>query len=248
MLHTALRSAIPSFLRPNAYLTRLVRNRTGQVIANGPFAGMRYLSRASEGAYIPKLLGIYERELHYWIESMCASDPDLILNIGAAEGYYAVGMARRSKAKLIAFEQTEAGRTALTELCSLNKVDHRIEIKASCEPDDIRTAIRHCKSALIVCDVEGYEKTLLCPEAIPELRRATILAEMHDFVHPNISELIQARFAGTHSIERIWQEPRCVADFPYSTIYTRIIPARYIEWAVSEWRPMQMSWLAMRPS
>jgi hypothetical protein len=43
----------------------------------------------------PKFLGTYERELHRVIERAIWRRPKYVLNIGCAEGFYAVGLAIR---------------------------------------------------------------------------------------------------------------------------------------------------------
>ena len=88
--HTATRA------RRQDLLAALVQQQ-GWVVQSGPFAGMVLPDRAcwGDGDLLPKLLGCYEAELHAIIEEILAATPDLVINIGATEGYYAIGMARR---------------------------------------------------------------------------------------------------------------------------------------------------------
>jgi len=44
----------------------------GTKILGGPFKGMKFIDRVSEGCFIPKLLGIYESELHGVIKKIIA--------------------------------------------------------------------------------------------------------------------------------------------------------------------------------
>ena len=67
----------------------------GTVVMQGPLAGLDFLPQSAEGCHIAKLLGCYEQPLQPYIEEAIASAYPTILNIGCAEGYYAVGMARR---------------------------------------------------------------------------------------------------------------------------------------------------------
>ena len=99
----------------------------------------------------------------------------------------------------------------------------------------------------MICDVEGDEEALLDLEDVPQLRDATVLVETHEFVRRGITEELRRRFAFSHDIELIWQEPRTPAEFPWRTLGTRLLPVRYLDWAVSEWRPELMSWLWMTP-
>ena len=65
-------------------------------VSQGPFQGMRYLALAYCSEVLPKLVGTYECELIPGIEAICQAGCDRIVDIGAAEGYYAVGMALRN--------------------------------------------------------------------------------------------------------------------------------------------------------
>src|ERR1041385_2176536 len=129
-----IRRIVPERYRPIGYLTDLVQVRTGNRVRLGPFAGMHYVSNSVGSAYLPKLLGIYERELTEVLETECARQPGLIVDIGAAEGYYAVGLALRNPAaRIIAFEQNPQGQVALCKMAILNGVADRLQIHGRCE-------------------------------------------------------------------------------------------------------------------
>jgi hypothetical protein len=70
---------------------------------------------------------------------------------------------------------------------------------------------------------------------------------MHDFVRPGLTKLLCGRFEQTHRLQCVLQEPRCRTEFPWRTIGTTLLPWSYLDWAVSEWRPVRMSWLWMVP-
>src|SRR6187455_778364 len=77
----------------------------GFIVQGGPFQGMRYIERTQWECLPAKLLGIYERELHAIVEDLVARAYDTVINVGSAEGYYAVGFARRCPAaSVIAYE------------------------------------------------------------------------------------------------------------------------------------------------
>jgi hypothetical protein len=249
MIASFIRRVVPARFRPLGYLTELTRRRTGCRVRAGAFAGLRYVSHSVGSAYLPKLLGIYERELATQVERICQTEPALIVDIGAAEGYYAVGLATRSpRSRIVAFEMDPRGQAALREMASLNRVADRITIHGKCEAEDLAKLLRGKESPVVVCDVEGYEEKLLNPRAIPGLRHAIVMVELHDFIVPGITKELRKRFAATHTIEQIWQQPRSRADFPWSTFGTRLMPRSYLDWSVSEWRPVQMSWLWMTPN
>jgi len=248
-LASIARKLIPERFRPIGYLGQLTRERCDRRVRSGPFLGMRYIDNSVGSAYIPKLLGIYERELHRVIESACNAGFSLIVDIGAAEGYYAVGMATRNPgARVEAFEMDPTGLKALKEMAALNGVGDRISIRGKCEVSTLQSTLEHEPGRyLIICDVEGYEETLLDPCLVTTLGAASILVELHDFLIPGITDLLKERFSSTHRIEHIWQEPRDSSDFPFRSIGTALLPGAYLDWAVSEWRPERMAWLWMEP-
>jgi hypothetical protein len=140
------------------------------------------------------------------------------------------------------------GQNALREMAALNGVSARIEIRGKCEPADLAAALGGEPDAVVVCDVEGYEEKLLDPIAVPALLHTAILVELHDFIIPQITETLKQRFGRTHRITHVWQEPRAISDFPWRTLGTSLLPKSYLEWSVSEWRPVRMAWLWLQPT
>jgi hypothetical protein len=247
-LHRAVKALVPARFHPSAVLTRLVVRRTGQAVAAGPFLGMKCVAPHGGSVYYPKLLGIYERELHPAIQAINDLLPDRIVNVGAAEGYYAVGLALRNPgAAVVAFEQTPEGRALTAEMAALNGVTERVRILGRCEPVDLIPELAPARRAVVVCDVEGYEAALLDPATIPALMTAWILVELHEFVVAGIGEMIRSRFAATHCITEIKQTDRMRADYPYMPWYTRLLPRAYATYPVNEFRPTRMSWFWLEP-
>lgn len=243
-----VKNLIPEQCRPIGYLNHLTKKRTGKMVRSEPFEGMRYVDVSQGSCYIPKLLGIYERELHAVVEELIGYAPQTVIDLGAAEGYYAVGVARRlPDARVIAFEMEERGRTALAAMAALNGVADRVEVRGKCEAADLRAVLTNSRKATVICDVEGYEDVLLDPGSVPALADTRILVELHDFIGPGLCERLTERFTPTHSVERIWQADRNTSEFPWTTLGTRLVLKEYLVWAVNEWRPVRMSWLSMVP-
>ena len=239
---------VPRMWHPSAYLVSLTQKRCRLTVRRGPFAGMRYVEGSVGSAYIPKLLGIYERELHPIIEAACGLGLQQIVDLGAAEGYYAVGMALRiPQTQVVAFEADQAGMALLRQMVTINCVADRVEIAGKCEQADLRDrTMRHQGRTLIICDVEGDEERLLSQASI-QPSMTWLLVELHEFLSPAIGARLTNEFASTHRITQIWQEARERAEFPFRNLCTRLLPTSYLDWAVSEWRPERMSWLWMEP-
>jgi hypothetical protein len=247
-LHRTAKALVPRGLHPTAVLTRAVVRRTGQTIASGPFRGMKYVAEGIGSVYYPKLLGVYERELHSVIEAIVGLRPDRVIDVGAAEGYYAVGLALRNpQAEVVAFEQEVEGQRLVRDLAARNGVADRVRVRGRCEPADLRAELAAARRPVIVCDVEGYESVLLDPAAVPGLAAAWVLVEVHDFVIAAIGEVLRSRFRGSHRITEIDQTDRTRADYPFMRWFTRLLPWAYATYPVNEFRPARMSWLWLEP-
>src|SRR5947209_858143 len=79
---------------------------TGGKVFQGPFAGMQYFAASGDFTDCAMLLGLYERELIPIIEQVVVGRWARFIEIGCAQGYYAVGIALKAPAAVgvIAFE------------------------------------------------------------------------------------------------------------------------------------------------
>lgn len=146
-----------------------VLQNAGTRVWQGPFGGMEFWEQSAKGCHVAKLLGCYEQPLQPVIEWAMAGASTVILNIGCAEGYYAVGMARRmSKARVLAFDLDPKAQATCSALAASNGVADRVVVGGLFRPADLVT-YEH-ERTLVVCDVEGAECELLDPSAAPALR------------------------------------------------------------------------------
>ena len=125
-------------------------------VSQGPFRGMRYVGLAYCSEILPKLVGTYESELAPAIETICRSACDRIVYIGAAEGYYAVGMALRNpSAAVVAFEINPSARFYLRRLGVRNGVRDQIAIRGECSIDSLGESLTGARRPAVICDCEG---------------------------------------------------------------------------------------------
>lgn len=217
-------------------------DETGGCIASGPFKGLRYIHEAVGSQWAPKLLGTYEMELAPVIEGIIANPPARVVNIGAAEGYYAVGLAwRMSGTRVVAFEAQEARHKLLKDFAAANGVADRIEVLGACLPDLLNDAVQGGARTLVICDVEGAEFQILDPASVPGIAGADVLVEVHPWVHEQIADVLRQRFEQTHEIQEIGTRPRRAEDLPGPVKLAR----KYAAACMDETRPCSMSWLWM---
>jgi hypothetical protein len=222
-------------------------------VVDGPFRGMRY-AFAAQGSYISaKILGTYERELHGIVQEIQELAPEHIIDIGAAEGYYAVGLGRRSHRgqRITCFELEEKGRVLLRTIADWNMVSS-LDIKGRCEITDLRAAVHSSTpghgSIIVICDVEGYESVLIDLQKVEGLRGACILVETHDDLVEGVSDLLIARFRATHKITQINAVNRQWKDFPRPNFWASVLPRSFALRAMGEGRRLPQGWLWMTPN
>lgn len=183
------------------YRSTLIQNTLVQLhgtrVQAGPFAGMDFVEQSAEGCHVPKLLGCYEEELHEFLNQLPSADYETILNIGCAEGYYAVGMKRMlPTTRVLAFDIDENARRTCATLAEKNKVD--VGIGGEFSPVDFA---QFTGRVLVWCDIEGAEVGLLDPIKAPALAGMDIVVELHPTSGGHAMNVITARFAATHNIQ-----------------------------------------------
>jgi hypothetical protein len=217
--------------------------RHGLVVQSGPFAGMAYVSEAVCSSLVPKLLGSYEAELHGLLTKILTREYEAVIDVGCAEGYYAVGLALSlPRAQVHAFDIDERARTLCAKLAQANNVSERVIVEGLCDHERLNTLIRG--RTLIVCDCEGCELQLLDPALAPQLKHCDLIVELHDMLVPNVTPAIVERFAATHEITLIDAEERDPAAFSSLNDFDRLTQRT----AVAEFRegPMQWGYLEAR--
>lgn len=212
----------------------------GPKILGGPFQGMRFVRQVSEGCCVPKLLGCYEQELHPHVEQAIARDYSQVLNIGVAEGYYAVGLARRMlRTKVFAFDIDLNAQRTCAALARENGVADRVQIAGLFRGEDF--AHYREPRTLLVCDIEGAERELLDPQAYPALAGMDIIVELHDCLVPGLSLEIPRRFSATHEITLVKQSGRAQ---PLPPLFDELSHLDQLL-AVWEWRSGPTPWAIM---
>jgi hypothetical protein len=215
----------------------------GLRVDEGPFAGLRYAPASAGSELVPKLLGTYEEELHPAIEGFVAERYDVVVNVGCAEGFYAVGLARRMPAaRVLAYDLDEGARRLCSAMAELNGVAERVEVRSEFVPADLRTLPLDCRT-LVIMDCEGCEDDLMDPGRFPELRSTAAVVELHDFIHPGVADRIRQRFEASHEVELVDARRRRAVSHPGVAALGR----RAVRLAVDERRPPGMQWAVLRP-
>ncbi len=184
--------------------TELVEKlRKEAIVRHGPFAGTRYPTSLQPSMFIQhsKFLGTYESALHEAIETAIKRQPDVVVDIGCAEGYYVVGLARRMpKAQIIAFDIDPGAQALCRKMALANNVSDQVVIEGECTYDRLKAILSKARRPLIIADCEGYEVKLFAPGSAAIFASADVLVELHDYVHPHIPVKVSLEFTNTHKV------------------------------------------------
>lgn len=215
-------------------------------VSSGPFQGLRYPSTRAIGSAIwPKLLGLYESELHPVIEELLANRYTSIIDIGCAEGYYAIGLALRSpEAQIYAYDTNARAKELCAQMADLNGVHNRLHLGDFCTRDVLKS-IPLGHRALVVSDCEGYEGQLFDKAIAEHLKGHDVIIETHDFIDIELSNRIREAFAETHHIRSIKSTDDIEKGHTYRSPLLERYTTRERFVILREARPFIMEWLIM---
>jgi precorrin-6B methylase 2 len=193
----------------------------------------------------PKILGSYERELSNLIESLCQKPYSSVVDIGCAEGYYAVGLARRiPNTKVYAFDSSERAQALCSEMAQKNGVS--VEIGGVCNKTtlfDMDLGPR----ALIICDCEGDEMNIFDKETAHHLEKHDVIIESHDCFNIEITHHLYEVFSSTHTITEIESIDDTLKAYRYNYPELASFSLEEKREFLRECRRGIMRWLYMEP-
>ena len=161
---------------------------------------------------VPRLAGTFELELHGAVAALIEARPRLVVNIGAADGYYAVGMALHlPDAEVIAYEADPNRSRICSSVIELNGAQDRVDLRGLCTPEAL-AQLNPPPGTAVVCDVDGAERELIDPARVGWLREATLLIEVHESLAAGVTATLEERLGASHSLEWIEPSRRYLAD------------------------------------
>lgn len=187
-------------------------------VRRGPFKGLRFPKNRITPSLAPKLIGSYEQEIASVVEMLCSTEWSTIIDIGSAEGYYAVGFALRvPRATIHAYDANPAVMQSCCETARLNGVENRIEVGSFLTPEALKD-LALGERALIISDCEGYEFAMFSSEVVSKLRNHHVLVEVHDPTRGRLTSDLIGRFTCSHIVRVFgsvddWKKP-LLYDYP----------------------------------
>lgn len=233
---------------PTGLLNRWTLKNCAGKVHQGPFVGMKYdVEHAFGSAYFPKILGTYEKEIWPAIYEILGIPWTRIVNVGAGEGYYAVGLGRAcAHSDVIAFEANVGAHSYIGQLAEANGV--HVSVGGRCNAAILRGVLGSARPQLLVCDVEGFEQELIDIESIPVLETTHMLIELHEDHAPGVEKLLMRRICQTHEIKIFRKMARTRCDFPLHGFFPSVFPEKHILGMLDEMRRRRTDWIWAVPS
>jgi len=178
-------------------------------VLRGPFKGMRL--KESFGSVLPaKIIGTYELELQKAVQDLVERKPKIAFVIGAAEGYYAVGLARACESIFVyAWEADARARTLLENTARMNGVE--ITVRGVCTSQELLECAIGSYPDVIICDIEGAEIELFTEEVTAALNKTSFIIETH---RKEENKELLAKFSKFFDICLVSSTPRGKAAWP----------------------------------
>ena len=189
-------------------LSRQIYEQCGGIVQRGPFTGMRWLDSPRWGGSEKgvMLLGLYEQEvLNNFVAA--SSKYRTFVDVGAADGYYAVGFLINGKVeRSIAFEAAEEGRKTIRRLAEKNGVLDKISILGKASDNfakDLLSLNVVPSESMFLVDIEGAEFNVLTEDLLDFLKSSLIIVETHAHIFPDPQGMMDSlvkRASKTHRI------------------------------------------------
>jgi hypothetical protein len=168
-------------------LSRYFHGMFGGRIQQGPLKGfpVEIEARWGPGDAASKLFGLYEQEV-LAIAEQASSHRSVLVNLGAADGYYGVGLvATGVYPRSVCYELDDEGRDFLARSAETHGVAERVRILGGATRDfpvELRKLDIPIRDVLVLCDVEGAEFEIFDADCLGSLRGAESVIELHEFM------------------------------------------------------------------
>ena len=155
---------------------------------------------------LTRLLGTYEAELHDILYEFKNNKYEEIINVGAAEGYYAIGLSMIfPNTKIRAYEIDPVVFAYTDKMVKHNNKENQIELKNKDALKDFQN-INLNQRFLIFVDCERCEFELFDKNISENFFSSDLIIEMH--VNNSDTTIIESNFFKTHYIQRVFCKKR----------------------------------------
>ena len=230
-------------------VSREVFEMMGGVVGYGPLKGLKLSDDAWWGApdKASMLLGLYEKELLTALSSKPLTERSNFIDIGAADGYYGIGLVRSGfYKKSFCFEISEKGRETIKHNARANGVEGQVEVFGKADETLVGQLSQECiNDSVVLVDIEGGEFDVLNEAFLEAFQHAYILIEIHNWVEDFEEKYFKLLLAASKyfAIDTVKPVHRDLTQFTELNDFTD--DNRYL--ICSEGRPNVMRFLRLNP-
>jgi len=185
-----------------------------------------------------KLIGSYEPDVATFLGAQ-APQHDLFVDLGSGEGFFCVGVARISPAKVIGYEVNRYESRLAKRIAAANEVE--IETRGAVDHSELNSLPPG--RLLLLSDIEGLEEDLLDPVLVPRLKEATMIVEVHEQFRPDVVATLLERFGPTHEMEHFSAGEPNPGDYPELADWDR----DEAKWAAFDGHFPDQGWMSFIP-
>jgi len=228
-------------------LAKEINQLLGGTVSYGPFKGLKFVGESwwegdQDRAAI--LLGLYEKDILDILERSRTKYSTLI-NLGAADGYYAVGALMGGLfEKGYCFEVEPKGREIIAQNAMLNGVKDKLKIFGAATNDFyLQIPSSERDRAVVIVDIEGAEFDVLTAEVFDAFTRSLFIVEIHDWVEQGEAKIkrLQESIPSNYTLTTVKMGARDLSQFEELKNYNDTD-----RWLIcSEGRPVLMSWFVI---
>ena len=223
------------------------------LVIYGPYKGMFFSENNHWGIgdLGPKIIGLYEFEVQNKLLDLVNNFKiENFVNIGAAEGYHAIGIAKKTNVQnFVLYEIDKKGQEILKDNILNNELKKNIEIENEANLNSIYELNKKFdfSKTLFLVDIEGSELNLFNDEILGLLKNSFLIIENHKFL---LSEAKQNKYQelinklnDNFSMEIIRNTGRNVSQINEISNLSE----NELMMISSESRPKMMEWFVLTP-
>lgn len=163
-----------------------IYNLFNGIVKYGPFSGLKLNNKPWWGMSDlgSMCLGLYEKEILDFLFSESVVDRRTFIDIGAADGYYAIGLLKSGRIdNAICYEITKNGQETISENWLINNKPGKIDINGDVFDNFLNKNIDiDFSECVVLVDIEGAEFSLLNSVLLEFMKNAVIIIEIHNWI------------------------------------------------------------------
>jgi hypothetical protein len=234
-------------LRKRSLTKRIIKEFNSKKILNGPYksVNIEYKNWRCD-THLPKLLGIYEKEVQKEIILLSKKFKlKYLVNFGASDGYHIISLIKKKYFQYgYAFEIDKIAKNNLISNVYNNKLKRKIKVFNNANFIDVFNNLNshQLKKTLFLVDIEGGEYSIFNIKDLKKLKSSFFIIEIHKTLENNCKtyESYLKKYFKIKIIDQSERNPHEIKKLKNFDDNDKFI-------MMSETRPYEMKWFLLYP-